>query len=508
MVTLVLVLGDQLTPGMAALQAADPARDVVVMAEVKAEATYTWHHKRKIALIFSAMRHFAEELRGAGWTVAYTRYDDPENAGSIPGELLRRAGERGATRVLASEPGEWRLIEALRDCPLDIDILPDTRFIASHRDFDAWAEGRKELRMEWFYREMRRRTGYLMEGDAPAGGKWNYDAENRKPAGRDLMQARPMQVAPDQMTEEVLSVVEREFPRNFGRLEGFSYAVTRGDARRALSHFVKRQLPDFGTYQDAMLTDEPWLNHALISAYLNIGLLDPREVCDAVQAAWEAGEVPLNSAEGFIRQVIGWREYVRGIYFREGPDYPRRNALTHRRGLPDLYWTGETRMNCMAQVIGQTRDLAYAHHIQRLMITGNFALIAGLDPAQVHDWYLSVYIDAFEWVEAPNTIGMSQFADGGVIASKPYAASANYISKMSDYCRGCAYDPKARTGKGACPFNFLYWNFLDRHRDRFERNARMGNIYRTWDRLGAEEQQAVRADASRFLDALSRGTTL
>ena len=508
MVKLVLVLGDQLSPDIAALRAADRDTDVVVMAEVRAEATYTWHHKRKIALIFSAMRHFAEELRADGWTVAYTTYDDPENAGSIPGELLRRAEAQGASQVIATEPGEWRLIEALRNCPLDIEIRPDDRFIASHGDFAAWADGRKELRMEWFYREMRRKTGYLMEGDAPAGGKWNYDSQNRKPAARDLLRARPMQFEPDATTRAVLDLVDRAFPDNFGRLEGFACPVTREQARRALTHFVKRQLPEFGDYQDAMLTDEPWLNHAVLSAAMNIGLLDPREVCDAVQAAWEAGTVPINSAEGFIRQVIGWREYVRGIYFREGPDYPRRNALNHRRGLPDFYWTGDTRMNCMAQAIGQTRDLAYAHHIQRLMITGNFALIAGLDPAQVHEWYLSVYIDAFEWVEAPNTVGMSLFADGGIIASKPYAASANYVSKMSDYCRHCAYSARDRTGEKACPFNFLYWNFMDRHRDRFGTNPRMGNIFRTWDRLGADEQQAVRDRAAAFLSELSSGKTV
>ncbi|OWU84164.1 deoxyribodipyrimidine photolyase [Oceanicola sp. 22II-s10i] len=502
---LVLILGDQLSPDMACLRDADRARDTVVMAEVRSEATYAPHHPKKIALIFSAMRHFAEELRGDGWTVAYTRYDDPENAGSIPGELLRRADETGATEVIATEPGEWRLIEAMRDCPLEVKLLPDDRFVCSRKDFEAWAEGRKELRMEWFYREMRRRTGYLMKGDDPAGGKWNYDKLNRKPAARDLLRSAPMSFTPDDITEEVLALVQREFPDNFGSLRPFDFAVTRGDARRALSHFVRRLLPEFGPYQDAMLTGEPYLNHALISPYLNVGLLSPQEVCDAVQAAWEAGEVPIQSAEGFIRQIIGWREFVRGVYFLEGPDYPHRNALNHQRKLPPLYWGAETRMACLREVVAQTRDNAYAHHIQRLMVTGNFALIAGIDPAEVHEWYLSVYADAFEWVEAPNTVGMSQFADGGVVGSKPYASSANYIDRMSDYCTGCDYFAEKKTGKGACPFNLLYWHFLNRHRDRFEKNHRMGAIYASWDRMDEARRETILEEADDFLTRMSRG---
>jgi deoxyribodipyrimidine photolyase-related protein len=502
---LVLVLGDQLSPALSALRAADRARDRVVMAEVRSEASYVPHHPKKIALIFAAMRHFAAELQADGWDVAYTRYDDPENAGSIPAELMRRAMETGARQVLLTEPGEWRLIEALEDCPLATSTLPDDRFLCARPAFEAWAEGRKELRMEWFYREMRRRTGYLMKGREPAGGKWNFDASNRKPAARDLLRSAPMQFTPDAVTEEVLDLVAAEFGENFGTLRPFGFAVTRSQARRALAHFVRHQLPGFGPSQDGMLENEPYLEHALISGYMNIGLLCPREVCDAVQAAWEAGDVPINSAEGFIRQVIGWREFVRGVYFLEGPDYPRRNALNHRRKLPPLYWGAETGMNCLAQVVAQTRDLAYAHHIQRLMITGNFALLAGIDPAEVHEWYLSVYFDAFEWVEAPNTVGMSQFADGGVVGSKPYVSSANYIDRMSDYCTGCRYDPKTRTGEGACPFNLLYWAFMERHRARFASNHRMGQVYATWDRMEPGHRETVLAGAETFLTDLSAG---
>ncbi|MGR3321251.1 MAG: cryptochrome/photolyase family protein [Pseudooceanicola sp.] len=505
---LVLVLGDQLSPDLSALRQADRDTDLVVMAEVRSEAHYVPHHPKKIALIFSAMRHFAQELAADGWRVAYTAYDDPENAGSIPGELLRRAEAEGASRVLATEPGEWRLVEALQNCPLEVEILPDDRFLCSRGEFERWAEGRKELRMEWFYREMRKKTGYLMRGDEPAGGKWNFDHANRKPAARDLLRSQPMQFTPDTVTEQVLDLVAARFPDNFGTLRPFSFAVTRGQARQALAHFVRHQLAEFGDYQDAMLEGEPYLNHALISAYMNIGLLSPREVCDAVQDAWENDEIPINSAEGFIRQVIGWREFVRGVYFLEGPDYPRRNALNHQRGLPPLFWGAETRMNCLSQVVGQTRELAYAHHIQRLMVTGNFALLAGLNPAEVHEWYLSVYFDAFEWVEAPNTVGMSQFADGGVVGSKPYVSSANYIAKMSDYCGGCAYSASSKTGSGACPFNFLYWDFLARHSDRFRGNPRMARIYATWDRMEPGRRQAALDDAAEFLDALSAGKTV
>ena len=467
---LVLVLGDQLSSGIAALRQADKAQDVVVIAEVASEARYVPHHPKKIALVLSAMRKFADRLRAEGWNVAYTRLDDPHNAGSIPAELLRRASETGASRVVATRPGEWRLIEALETVPLDLEILEDDRFLASHADFDRWAEGRKQLRMEYFYREMRRRTGLLMEGDKPAGGKWNYDHENRKPAADDLFLPEPVWFAPDATVEDVLDLVESRFGGNFGHLRPFGLATDAPQAERVLAHFIETALPAFGTYQDAMLAGRPFLYHSLISAYLNIGLLDPLDVCQQVEAAWKAGRVPLNAAEGFIRQIIGWREFVRGIYFREGPGYTRSNALGHDRDLPALYWGAETHMACLRETVRQTDQYAYAHHIQRLMVTGNFALLAGVEPAQVHEWYLAVYADAFEWVEAPNTLGMSQFADGGLFASKPYISSGNYIDRMSDYCGTCRYSVKSKSGEDACPFNLLFWHFLEHHRNRFDRS--------------------------------------
>jgi deoxyribodipyrimidine photolyase-related protein len=501
---LILVLGDQLMADVAALRAARPG-DVVVMAEVMAEGTYVPHHPQKIALILSAMRHFAEELRAGGWQVAYSRLEDAENSQSIVGELIRRAAELGVRKVIATAPGDWRLRQALADCPVPVTMLPDDRFLCSEAEFGAWAEGRKQLRMEFFYREMRRKTGLMMEGEKPAGGQWNFDHDNRKPAKADLFRPRPPRFAPDAVTEEVLALVEARFPAHFGAARPFGWAVTRGDALIALDHFARHALPSFGDEQDAMLAGDPTLSHALISPYLNLGLLSPMEVCRRVEAEWQGGRVPINAAEGFIRQIIGWREFVRGIWALEGPGYMGRNALGHKRALPAVYWGGATRMACMGHAVGQTRDMAYAHHIQRLMVTGNFALLAGVDPAHVHEWYLSVYVDAFEWVEAPNTIGMSQFADGGVVGSKPYVSSGAYIDRMSDYCGGCHYRVKEKTGDKACPFNLLYWHFLIRHRERFAGNPRMAQMYRTWDRMEEGHRARVLEGAEDFLARMEAG---
>lgn len=499
---LVLVLGDQLSVGLSALLKTDKATDVVVMAEVMGEASYVPHHPKKIAFIFAAMRKFADRLRRDGWQVAYTKLDDAENTGSITGELIRRATEFDAAGVVYTEPGEWRLISALGEMPLKAHCLPDDRFIASHAEFDDWAEGRKQLRMEFFYREMRRKTGLLMDGDKPEGGKWNYDHDNRKPAPDAVDFAGPLRFEPD---EAVLDLVEARFGENFGTLRPFWFATDAEQAQAQLTHWIEGGLPKFGDFQDAMLNDNRFLYHSLISFYLNAGLLDPLDVCRQVEAAYRAGLAPLNAVEGFIRQIIGWREYMRGIYFREGPEYVNRNALGHTRALPEMYWGGATKMNCMAKSVAQTRDDAYAHHIQRLMVTGNFALLAGIDPHAVHEWYLAVYADAYEWVEAPNVIGMSQFADDGIIASKPYISSGNYIHKMSDYCGSCAYRVQDKTGADACPFNLLYWHFLDRHRDRFKGNPRMGNMYRVWDRMDETRRETVLAEAAAWLVRLDHG---
>jgi deoxyribodipyrimidine photolyase-related protein len=510
MTTLRIVLGDQCSESLSALEGLDPARDVVLLAEVRAECTYVRHHKQKIALVLSAMRHFAEELRGRGVRVAYSRLDDPANTQTLAGEVARVARQVGATRIVCTQPGEWRVLQDMRGWEaatgLPVELREDTRFLCSMARFRQWAGDKKQLRMEYFYREMRRATGLLMAApDEPAGGAWNYDAENRGAMPAGVVPPAPRRFPPDATTREVIALVERKFADHFGDCAQFGWPVTAAEAEQALEDFVARRLPRFGDFQDAMAEGEATLFHALISAAMNCGLLDPMAACRAAEAAYRRGAAPLNAVEGFIRQILGWREYVRGIYWLRMPDYARTNALEAGRRLPWLYWSGETAMACMKSAIGQTRDLAYAHHIQRLMITGNFALLAGLDPVEVNDWYMVVYADAYEWVELPNTHGMALHADGGVMASKPYAASGAYINRMSNHCRGCAYDVKRATGPGACPFNFLYWDFMARHAERFARNMRMAMPLRTLGKMDRQKVAAMRAEAAGFLAALDRG---
>lgn len=503
---LVLILGDQLTPSLSSLQAADKAMDRILMVEVHEETTYVRHHKKKIVFLLSAMRHFADELRQSGWTVDYVKLEDDGNTGSFGGEIERACHRLSPQKIIVTEPGEWRVLEDMKSWQakfgLSVDILEDKRFICSRADFRAWASDRRQLRMEHFYREMRQRTGLLMDGGKPAGGKWNYDADNRKPARGDLFMPTPPRFSPDQVTSEVLTLVESRFETHFGDLNPFWFAVTRADAEAAFEAFLDNALADFGAYQDAMLKGEKFLYHSVISAYLNAGLLDPLDICHKAEHAYRTGRAPLNAVEGFIRQIIGWREYVRGIYWLKMPDYVASNALDASRPLPEFYWTGETDMLCMAEAIGQTITEAYAHHIQRLMVTGNFALLAGIDPREVHEWYLAVYADAYEWVELPNTVGMSQFADGGLLASKPYISSGNYINRMSDYCDSCTYDVKIRSGPGACPFNALYWDFLQRHRQTLSGNPRLGQVYATWNRMGSDKKDDLLKGAAVFLKRL------
>jgi len=508
--TLRLVLGDQLSPGLSALRDADRAGDVVLMAEVMGEATYVRHHPKKITLVFAAMRHFAEALREDGFTVDYVRLEDEGNTGDLGAEVARAVARHGGTRVVATFPGEWRVWSAMKRwraaLEVPVEILSDDRFLIGPRDFADWAEGRKTLRMEHFYRMMRRRHGVLVDADGePEGGRWNFDRENRKALPDDLDPPAIEDIAPDATTREVLDLVARRFGDHFGDLEPFGYAVTAADAERLFEAFVAERLPRFGDYQDAMRAGSDTLFHAVVSMYLNIGLLDPMRMIRRVEHAYHDGAAPLNAVEGFIRQILGWREYIRGIYWLHMPDYDERNFLDAHRDLPAFYWTGDTDMACLAATIGQTRRLAYAHHIQRLMVTGNFGLLIGVEPRQLDDWYLEVYADAFEWVELPNTHGMVQFADGGLLASKPYAASGAYIDRMSDYCRGCAYDVRKKTGAGACPFNLLYWDFLDRNRAKLEGNHRLGMIYRSYDRMKPERRKAIAEGAAAFLEKLDAG---
>ena len=507
---LIPVLGDQLSPGLASLRDVDRADAVVLMVEVADETTYVWHHKKKIALILSAMRHFAAELRAGGWTVDYVELDAAGNTGNFTGEVGRALTRHAATAIRTVEAGEWRVLAMQQGWTaafgVPVDILPDDRFLCSTAEFTEWAAARKRLVMEDFYREMRKRTGILMSFGKPVGNKWNFDHDNRKVPPRGLNTPGVATFEPDAVTRDVLRLVAARFDAHFGDLEPFRFAVTRTQALAALGHFVEHALPRFGDYQDAMVAGQDHLWHAALSPYINCGLLGPREVIDAAVRAHVDGHAPLNAVEGFVRQILGWREYVRGVYWLSGPDYTRSNALGAARDLPDFYWTGQTDMRCMAEAIGGTRREAYAHHIHRLMVLGNFAMLAGVDPHQVHVWYLIVYADAYEWVEAPNVIGMSQFADGGVLGSKPYAGGGAYIDRMSDYCGRCRYSVKLKTGPDACPFNALYWDFLARHRERLQSNQRLWRMYDGWDRLGPERQAATRASAAAFLDTLPPGS--
>ncbi|TXH06300.1 MAG: cryptochrome/photolyase family protein [Nevskiaceae bacterium] len=498
---LVLVLGDQLDADASAFDGFDPASDAVWMAEVDEESTHVWSSKIRTALFLSAMRHFAEDLRARGFRVHYralTAASPVSTLADALAETLRTLQPQG---VVMTAPGDWRVLHGLqrtvRGAGLTLDLRDDRHFYCTVRDFSRHLQGRKTLRLEYFYRELRRRHSVLMDGDEPVGGRWNYDSENREPLTAEVVATvpAPVRFEIDAITREVLSLVEQRFAAHPGVLDAFSWPVTRAQALQALDAFIAQRLPQFGRYQDAMWPGQAWLFHSHLSAALNLKLLNPREVVDAAERAYRDGRAGLASVEGFIRQILGWREYVRGIYWTQMPAYLERNALEATQPLPAFYWTGDTEMACLRDALQQTLNLGYAHHIQRLMVTGLYALLLGVDPKAIHAWYLAVYVDAVEWVELPNTLGMSQFADGGLMASKPYVASGRYIDRMSPYCKQCRYDPQKSTGPKACPVTVLYWDFLMRHEPRLARNPRMGMQLRNLQRLDEATRDAIRAGA-------------
>ena len=506
---LILILGDQLSLHNPALKAARPGTDIIVMAEVREEATYVPHNRHKIALVFSAMRHFRDILRGHGHIVHYYEYEQGlASLGKVVEAELSRSGCAG---LVVCEPGEYRLRRSMEQWGaaygVEVNILPDCRFLCSIVDFNAWADSQKGLRMEYFYRRMRTRYGLLLqEGGKPCGDRWNYDSENRRGWRNQEEIPEPPSISRDEITCQVLDLVGREFPDNPGDLARFNFAVTSKQAQAQLDWFCEQGLANFGTYQDALAEESPWLFHSLVSMYLNIGLLEPLTVCRQVEQAWRDGNCDLAAAEGFIRQVLGWREYVRGVYWRLMPDYKDNNHFLANRALPDWFWSGATDMRCLSQALTQSLELGYGHHIQRLMVIGNFALLAGLDVKAVCDWFLAVYVDAFEWVELPNTLGMALHADGGVMASKPYAASGKYIQKQGNHCAQCRYSPSKTTGGDACPYNSLYWRFIDLHRDKLEHNGRMGLILNNWKKRSESDRRAIIDWGERTLETvLTRG---
>ncbi|MCV2351256.1 cryptochrome/photolyase family protein [Paucibacter sp. Y2R2-4] len=507
---LVLVLGDQLDLDAAAFDGFDPAVDAVWMAEVQDESCHVPSAQARIAVFLAAMRHFAQALQAAGRPLHYMRLEQVGNAGSLAAQLQSDVARLRPERLLMTAPGDWRVLQALKAaaqaCGLPLEIREDRHFFCSVREFAAHARGRKSLRLEYFYREQRKKHRILMDPqreDAPLGGQWNFDADNRDSfgaAGPGFMPER-LRFEPDALTREVLALVRERFAQHPGSLDSFAWPVTRSQALQALQAFVAERLPLFGRYQDAMWPGDPWLYHAQLSAALNLKLLNPREVVAAAVAAFESGHAPLSSVEGFVRQILGWREYVRGVYWTQMPGYLERNALEAEQDLPEWYWSGQTEMACLRDAIGQTLQHGYANHIQRLMVTGSYALMLGVRPQQVHAWYLAMYVDAVEWVELPNSLGMSQFADGGLMGSKPYVATGKYIARMSPFCANCRFDPAQREGPRACPFTTLYWDFLMRHERRLSENPRMALQVKNLARLDAAQRQAIAERAA----ALRRG---
>jgi deoxyribodipyrimidine photolyase-related protein len=502
---LVVILGDQLTLDNPALQGFDPAQDCVWMAEVAEESTKVWTHKARIVLFLSAMRHFRQLLESKGYPLHYVSLDEAENQGSLVAQLQSDLTRLSPQSVYMTEAGEWDVAQGLQtvvgNAQIPCEIFEDTHFFCSKAEFAQHAKGKKQLRMEFFYRWMRQKYNVLMHGADPEGGRWNYDQENRGSFDKSGPGAIPEPIAfpPDEITQSVINLVAQRFPNHPGQLDAFDWPMTPEQAELALQDFIDHRLPLFGQYQDAMWQDarqeQPYLYHSRLSAAMNLKLLDPRRVISAAESAYHQGKASLEAVEGFIRQVLGWREYVRGIYWLHMPDYRELNALQANQPLPDFYWTGQTEMACLNAAIGQTLRFGYAHHIQRLMVTGLFALMLGVNPKTVHEWYLAVYVDALEWVELPNTLGMSQFGDGGIMASKPYAATGKYIQRMSNHCQHCPYNPAERLGPKACPFTTLYWDFLIRHRALLSKNLRMGLQLKNVDRLDAAEMQAIQEQA-------------
>ncbi len=505
MPSLILILGDQLNRNISSLKKANKHEDFILMCEVSAEATYVKHHKKKIALVLSAMRHFSQELTDAGYKVIYIKLDDKSNTGSLESEVQRIAKAKKCSWVIITHPGEYRVYEnldSLKNSNLEIQWIEDDRFMCSRNEFADWVKEKKQPRMENFYRYMRQKHNILMRGKQPEGKKWNFDKDNRKTPKNGEIPSKPRKFKPDAITNEILSLVEKNFSDHFGDLEPFEIAVTRKQALIALNHFINERLVNFGDYQDAMLENEPFMYHSLLSFYLNIGLLVPNEIIVKAQQAYENGHVAINAAEGFIRQILGWREYIRGIYWHKMPNYSNSNFFNAKKQLPEFFWNGDTKLNCLSQCINETKNNAYAHHIQRLMVLGNFCLLTGIQPKQVNEWYLIVYADAFEWVELPNVVGMILFADGGYLASKPYASGGAYINKMSNYCKTCHYKVSEKTGEKACPFNYLYWNFLDKHREKLSSNQRLTMVYSTLNKMGHERLSDIRSDAKSFIRSI------
>lgn len=503
--SIILILGDQLSLDIAALKNADKNHDLILMSENWHECTTPKHHKKKIVFILSAMRHFALKLKDKGFNLCYVKLDNPDNSGSFISEVKRIANKFNITNIKVTYPGEYRVLNDLKSLTkegLALEFVEDDRFLCKIDEFKEFAKGKKQLLMENFYRYMRQKYNILMQSNKPIGGKWNYDIDNRKPPSKNLKIPQNYQAKIDDITKEVIDLVNDKFSNHFGDIKPFYLAVTSEEALLILKDFIATRLHNFGTYQDAMIENEHFMFHAHISFYLNNGLLDPLKTIKLVEEEYKSGRANINNVEGFIRQILGWREYIRGIYWLKMPNYKELNFFNAKNKLPQFYWDGQTKMNCLSQSVKNTKENSYAHHIQRLMLLGNFALITAIDPKEIAEWYLIVYSDAYEWVELPNVLGMVLFGDGGLLASKPYAASGSYINKMSNYCKNCAYDVKLKNGQKACPFNYLYWNFLLKNQELLKNNHRMAMIYRVLEKFDKEKIANIKSDSEKFLQEL------
>lgn len=506
MKTLRLILGDQLHLGHSWYK--KPAPDVIYfMAEMRQETDYTRHHIQKVVAFFLGMRHFAETLQTRGHQLIYWTLDHPENQQDLSANLELLIQRQAISEFQYQQPDEYRLDQQLKEFCQDLaipsDCVSSEHFLSHRMELARFFEGKKQTIMESFYRYMRKKHGLLMEATGmPLGGQWNFDADNRNKWKGDP--AVPELPVWNRDVGQLVDLIQSQGIETIGRIDAqqFPWPVTREEGLELLDHFCNQLLPYFGSYQDAMADDQPFLFHSRLSFMMNAKILSPLEVMEAVIESYhrDPERISISQVEGFVRQILGWREYIRGMYWMRMPEMEQENFLEHRQALPEFYWTGQTKMNCLSQAIGQSLDQAYAHHIQRLMITGNFALLTLVDPRAVDDWYLGIYIDALQWVELPNTRGMSQYADGGKIATKPYISSGNYINKMSNHCSSCHYNTKKRTGEDACPFNALYWNFLEVHRSKLKNNRRMGMMYRLLDKIDPEERNAIRERALHIIE--------
>lgn len=512
---LVIVLGDQLDHSSTVFDDIDAQNDVIWMAEVEEESTHVWCHKLRIALFLSAMRHFRDQLAKEYPAVEYHELqpESSKDRGKTLAEILRIDVRRlKPQRLVVVQPGDFRVQQQLQaaadELRVELEIKPDCHFYCSVEDFAEYARGRKSLLLEYFYRDLRRKHDVLMEDEThPEGGTWNYDHSNRESfgtAGPGKL-PKPKTFRPDAVTKSVMALVEERFPDRPGMLKHFTLPVSRRQAKSFLKHFIDRILPDFGRWEDAMWTDEAFLYHSRLSVSLNLKLLNPRECVEAAVRAYRTDKAPLNSVEGFVRQILGWREFIRGVYWLKMPEYCELNYFDHQLELPSFFWDGETQMNCVRQSMQHVIDHGYSHHIHRLMVLGNFAQLWGVHPRLFHEWHMAMYLDAIDWVSLPNSLGMSQYGDGGIVGTKPYCSSGNYINKMSNFCSGCQFKYRKRVGSDACPFTTLYWEFMDRHYDQLKDNQRMKFPIRNLEKMrkNPADLAAIRERARELRDAWS-----